>query len=339
MNTTITSTSTSAKNTLGARRKAAVAVLVALLTLSATMAPAAAAGPPVGAGVNANGDLVITARESDNNIQINSIGPGSYAIWVGDVNNPSYIKNVTGVTRHVIFTAKNHTGLEVSVGELSETAIPGDFRAVVPVPQPSDTLDVLLEGVTVGGDVRGHGHVYIELSNTTVGDDVVATFKGGERGYLHLKNGTVVNDMVNVRAGTTGALQVDFADATTSRFRMVGGPGKDWFSIRDGHLGTAPQVLLSGGDDGAYLNSGSWSGMMTFSGGAGEDLLVSRESQDHGPISARMNAGDDYVDLEQPLSNNSANSEFYGGAGVDWFVGDENAGNATIASFHITEAA
>lgn len=309
--------------------------IVAMATPVAAATDPASAAPPVATKVNADGDLVVVALRDDIYIQINSIGPGAYAIWSGESYTPEHIVNVTDVTRHVIVSGRDHVGVDVIVGELSATTIPEDFRAVLPRPVSTDTLDVLLHGVTVGDDVIAKGHVYVELEETDVADDVQVTVQHGTSGYLFLVDGTTVGDMVNARAAGAAAIQLDFADATAARVRMTGGDGRDAFSIRDGHLGHAPQIVLGEGDDSAYLNSGSWTGNLLYRGQAGADQLISRDSSAHGTITAHFNAGNDELLVEVPLPNNGAGSKFYAGAGQDTLAGSANASGATSIGFEL----
>lgn len=311
--------------------------LVALVatTLLAGVQPAAATSSTSVQVVA--GKLVITAADHEV-VQVNTTGPGNYAVWVTPQGGVPDVHNVGGVTGDVEITP----GAELSrirIGDLTQTDLP----ASLVVKAGAGENDVRVSDTTIADDVVVTGRLGLFLTGSTVGDDLLAT--SGPRSVQVVLRDSTVGDLFQIRSTRRGAIGASLTDSTVGRVRVTGNTGNDSIQARAADLGHRPRFDMGSGNDTVVVTGDStWTDTLTVSTGNGNDWLRIEDEvgigEPIGPVrmgklSAQLGNGDDNAIIDVPIT--TAGSVVNGQGGFDRLSGGGHADPTSVADYRLFE--
>jgi hypothetical protein len=297
----------------------------------------AAADSGVTVTVN-DGALTITGSPSRDDIQLNQISPGTFAVWVTPSSGVVEVHNVTGITGDVTITTGPGDD-SIRIGNLGPTELP---EALI-VDQGPGYNSLYLTEARVADDLTVTGRTSVELTRSTVAGDLVAN--SGDHPIAVFLIGSTVDGLVNVNATGTGVAQVSLVRSEINRLRVKGNRGNDWIQILSSDLGFNPRFDLGAGNDGLRIAADShWSGSLRLNAGNGTDTLdildevaigVPIAANNMGRIVANLGNGDDFAHIHAPIT--TARSVVNGQGGFDHLQGAGYDHPSSAAAYRLFE--
>jgi len=295
-----------------------------------TSTPILASSTPMNVRVNGNGDLLVTARQNDLDVQINANIAGSYAVWVTDETGQLHVYNPSGVTRDVKVNLKSHTGVHVEIGSAGPFSVPASLQLTSFSPV-ADLVSVVVHNATIGADYIQRGSFEVDIYDSEILDDLMLFGEGGNA-YLQADN-TAVSDYVIARALNVGSIELEFTNySTAARLKATGGDLTDSVEILDSEI-TGPAIIkLGGGDDNLFLRDSHAAETFVYRGRNGNDRFK-LAGVSWSPVDVLLQAGADSAILSGELPNGGADSRIHGGGGNDVLHLTPSNPEAAILSF------
>ena len=295
--------------------KAIIGIAAAVAALAASAPTASAAESPATVRVTNRGDMLVRLHADDVDVRINSNGVGNYAVWVTDSDGQLHVQDVFGVTRHARIEYQGHENVRIDFGKDTASSIPADLR----ISGDSSGNKSYFTGfdLTVGDDVLVRGDVEFALSEGKVADDFIVYPANGA--VMVRINQVKVADRFYVRRSSTSSLGVQFAESEAGSFSVSGGPFNDSVTSFQSELGSAPRVLLEGGDDSIFVDGSTWTDVFFFRGAAGNDRMKLFGFVGTSVFDVAMQDGADVVSSNASSQHGGAGSVFDGGNGEDRF--------------------
>ncbi len=286
----------------------------------------------------ANGKLTITGTANADDIQINQITTGSYAVWITPTSGPVEVHNVSGVTGDVVLDTGDGDD-RVRIGSAAPISLPDSL--VVRPATGYNSIDVT--DTTIADDLVAAGKASVSLRNSEIGDDLIASSEAAGLS-VHLIDSAVL-DFANLRSTRGGVIWFDMDRSSVRRVRMTGNKANDRFKSTSSDLGFNPRFDLGSGNDHFTLVADSeWSGTLSFNAGNGKDTFETFDEETYGvpisairmgKISAQLGNDDDFVYIYAPIM--TAGSVVNGQGGFDHLSGEGYDDPASQADYRLFE--